>query len=416
MKKSVIHYSISKIILILTILGILIVILISQDSFFDLISNKKLDGPRINEQIILQKKRNLFDQVIRISLKDIENIWLAADDVFSDLTNKDEMNLKNLFQCPEEVRHTPSIGKNYYRCNPHFWQCYWQGGMKKNPSLTLQLMGTTYHVYAKPSFPSNKIYSSQKRFYELRNKGIHVNIGVKEIPEFSQSLFLGDTCRDVLLPQRTYSYQKENKEIFLWDNIGKNIFIDRYYVTNRLINDWKVLRGRRDIETDRKEWPKPALLKIQDQKKYCQFFGKKLLNVLLFEAAAFSLPQDNSSILYHYRPQTPWNREIDKTFLGQARREENFLLSSKHCGLALVKECPQKFYTSDSASWMGVNHILGYYPESLINFLEPKRNLKMSSYLFPASSEWHEIGKYSYWNGKQNPELPVAFRCYEEVL
>jgi hypothetical protein len=64
---------------------------------------------------------------------------------------------------------------------------------------------------------------------------------------------------------------------------------------------------------------------------------------------------------------------------------------------------------------MGMNYALGFYPESLSNPLEPKKNLKLSSRFQPPQSETHELGVLGHWEGSQDPALPVAFRCYEEV-
>jgi hypothetical protein len=85
------------------------------------------------------------------------------------------------------------------------------------------------------------------------------------------------------------------------------------------------------------------------------------------------------------------------------------------CQLAQVQGCPEKFFTSDSASWMGMNYLLGFHPESVLNFLEPEKNLKVSSRFHDPASIWHELGVYGNWSGGQKKELPVAFRCYEEV-
>jgi hypothetical protein len=65
---------------------------------------------------------------------------------------------------------------------------------------------------------------------------------------------------------------------------------------------------------------------------------------------------------------------------------------------------------------MGMNYLLGFYSESLLNFFELQKNLKVSSRFHDPGSTWHELGVYGQWKGEQTKDLPVAFRCYEEVV
>ena len=62
-----------------------------------------------------------------------------------------------------------------------------------------------------------------------------------------------------------------------------------------------------------------------------------------------------------------------------------------------------------------MNFALGFYPESLPNPIEPKKNLKLSSKFLPPESPLHELGVLSNWQGQLEANMPIAFRCYEEV-
>lgn len=270
------------------------------------------------------------------------------------------------------------------------------------------------------------------RFYELLKRpspGINLNYGyvidleVKELPGLSQPLILADTCRDTFLPERVYAYgrgpQKKEKE-FLWDNFDRKIFIDRFYVSNQQVNEWRLLSGDLSrLMTERDLWHQPAILPLSDQKKYCTYFGKRLLEAQLFDAATMA-PVDTKDprpekMVY---PQTPWTRDLSKSFLGMARINPDYQLSPLDCQLAQVKGCPSdRFYSTDSATWIGMNFALGFYPESLRNPIEPKKNLKLSSKFLTASEDEHELGLRRYWSGKPGDENlpPIAFRCYEEV-
>ncbi len=381
---------------------------------------------RSRPEIVSKKERipfvpeKLFSQVIEAGMPSILRLWEEGDRYFP----------KGALSCDDEIIHHKNVGGSYYQCNPHFWQCFWQGGFSKYPSIEIEFFGKKYHISAKASFDPILAYSAQPRFYQLYKKnnfslnldyGYVVELQVKELPGKSQVLILTDTCRDTYLPQRSYGYSKvadKRDNGFIWDNFDRNIFIDKFYVTNRQVNEWKILTGRSDsIEKDRTRWPHPALINLKDQRDYCAYYGKRLLEAKLFDAGTMT-PADLKETLPMrvYRPETPWQRDLSKTFLGIARINPDYQLTPLDCQLAEVQGCNEKYFSTDSATWMGIHFGLGFYPESLENFIEPKKNLKMSSRLFHPGSEWHELGVLSSWKEGPPYNLPVAFRCYEEVI
>ena len=354
----------------------------------------------------------LFTQVIEAARPKLIRLWEEGDRYFP----------KTGVNCPGEIVHDNSIGGSYYQCNPHFWQCYWQGGVVETPELEIDLFGQTFHVIAKANVDS--------RYYDLfyrSEPGINLKYGylvevvVKELPGLSQPLILADSCRDTYLPQRIYGYGKvsdRRDDGFIWDNFGRHIFIDKFYVTNRQANEWLILNGKSDkVENDRAKWPHPAILPLQEQKSYCAFYGKRLLEAKLFDAATMS-PSDlkNPKPDKVFRPQTPWQRDLSRTFLGMSRINPDYQLTPLDCQLAEVQGCHEKYFSTDSATWMGFHYALGFYPEALNNFIHPKKNIKMSSKFMAPASPWHELGYYSEWDGIQTSSMPVAFRCYEEVI
>lgn len=361
----------------------------------------------------------LFTQVIQAAKPQILELWKEGDRFLPKAGPK----------CPEEILQNEAVGRSYYQCQPHLWQCFWQGGIKQFPSLEIDLFGQTFHVTARAVFPSVPAYSAQPRFYEMFKRsgpglplhyGYKVELTVREIPGLTQPLILTDSCRDTFLPERIYGYGKvkdRREEGFIWDNFGRNIFIDKFYVTNQQVNEWRILTSKPEkVISDRKMWPHPALLNLEEQKNYCAFFGKRLLEAKLFDAATMSPPDLKESKPSHvYRPATPWQRDLSKTSFGVARINPDYQLTPLDCQLAQVQGCKERFFTTDSATWMGFHFALGFYPESLVNDIEPDKNLKRSSRFEHVASEWHELGLRTTWDGQQNEKLPVAFRCYEEV-
>ncbi len=360
----------------------------------------------------------LFSRIIQNSLPMITKIWEEGIQNFPELS----------LNCPNEVNSITNVGEGYFQCQPHFWQCYWEGGVKRDSSLTIKYLDKKYHVKASPVFEPITEFSNSKRFYKrekIISEGIKiksaliVELVVEEIPGFSQRLALFDTCRDVYLPQRVYLYgNKSGQKKETWNNLHRKIFIDKFYVSNQQVNEWRILSSQRDkIILDKNLWHRPALLNLDEQIKYCSFWGKRVLEAKLLDAASMTPTEiNNPSSEATLRPQTFWQRDIGKTFLGTARINPDFELTPLDCQLVEVKGCEEQFFKSDSASWMGVNYSLGFYPESLMNMFEPDQNLKLSSKFLPPSSEFHEIGKRTYWDGYQKEQLPVAFRCYEEVV
>jgi len=292
---------------------------------------------RSRPEIVSKKERipfvpeKLFSQVIEAGMPSILRLWEEGDRYFP----------KGALSCDDEIIHHKNVGGSYYQCNPHFWQCFWQGGFSKYPSIEIEFFGKKYHISAKASFDPILAYSAQPRFYQLYKKnnfslnldyGYVVELQVKELPGKSQVLILTDTCRDTYLPQRSYGYSKvadKRDNGFIWDNFDRNIFIDKFYVTNRQVNEWKILTGRSDsIEKDRTRWPHPALINLKDQRDYCAYYGKRLLEAKLFDAGTMT-PADLKETLPMrvYRPETPWQRDLSKTFLGIARINPDYQLT-----------------------------------------------------------------------------------------
>ncbi len=358
----------------------------------------------------------LFTQVIEAAKPKIQKLWEQGDRFFP----------KGGVKCEQEILHDNSIGRSYYQCNPHFWQCYWQGGVVESPGIEIDLFGQTFQVMARPSFDPIQVLSPNPRFMEAfhRNSpgldlfyGYKIEISVSGIQGLSQPMILTDTCRDTFLPQRVYGYSKDDEGL-MWDNFDRNIFIDKFYVTNRQVNEWRLLKNETSkIVTDRKKWAHPALLTKNDQTDYCAYFGKRVLEAKLMDAASMSPPDMKDPLpLKISRPDTPWQRDLSKSFLGMSRINPDYQLTPLDCQLAQVQGCHLKYFSTDSATWMGFHYSLGFYPESVVNNIDPKLNAKMSSRFHAPASHWHQLGNYSSWDGEQTEALPVAFRCYEEVI
>ncbi len=365
-------------------------------------------------------RNELFAQVMRSAVPEVLRLWEEGDDFIP----------KTGAQCPKELQLSEKVGRSYYQCQPHLWQCFWEGGLG-NPVLKVEHDGQTYHVRARPSFPAIKTYSESPRYYEMKFTrphqqrsgleipyGMVVELEVREFPGKTQALLLADTCRDVYLPERIYGYGKpkdKKTKGFEWDNFGRRIFIDRFTVSQQQVNEWHLLTGRPEkVEPNPLLWGHPAYLGKEERREYCHFVGRKPLEAKLFDAATMA-PGDLQNPLptMVLRPSTPWQRDLSKTFLGVARINPDYQLTPLDCQLAQVKGCKETYFTTDSATWMGINFGLGFEPEIFENTIEPSQNLKLSSRHLPPASTWHELGVRT----TQDENSPkAAFRCYTEVV
>ncbi len=69
-------------------------------------------------------------------------------------------------------------------------------------------------------------------------------------------LKLLNTCRDTYLPQKKYTAGPKHNNAFEWDNAGRLFYIDKFYVTNRDIDEWFQRTGiTSEIKVE--DFPKP---------------------------------------------------------------------------------------------------------------------------------------------------------------
>jgi hypothetical protein len=197
--------------------------------------------------------------VIQAAQPAILKMWEEGDRLIS----------KESFNCPQEIMHEENVGRSYYQCNPHLWQCYWENRVTgRTPEITIDLFGQTFHLEALAEFDPILEISPEARFTKLFKRegpdldlhyGYLVKVRVKEIPGLTQTILLADTCRDTYLPQRIYGYGKvkdQREEGFVWDNFNRHLFLDKFYVTNRQVNEWKILTGKsQELVADRNSGP-----------------------------------------------------------------------------------------------------------------------------------------------------------------
>lgn len=349
---------------------------------------------------------------------------------------------------------------NYLKCNPQFLDCYLYD-KKEKAHFSVIHKRKKYQINVKKSFsiPGSK---NEKGFYQVVTKSnsngdIIPDYGILLELELNNSkkkhrlkIILEDSCGDTFLPERVYGfgpylYHPDFKD-WKWDNFNRSMFIDKKLVTNRDIIEWKV-HGKftsnikpkipDEILNKKEKWSLPAsFLKKEEMRQYCAFKGKQVLQAHVFDAATFH-PMSEKKIHSKriFRTPFPWTVKRNKSFLYRAQKYEDFKLKKKHCYKAFTKDCfnfaSLNKYFEESVSWIGMFQILGGYFEFLSNRLDPKENLKASSFYFKSSSPFHSLGLRTSWDGegflKSNFGLgefinvgetnifEVGFRCLKEV-
>ena len=411
----------------------------------------------------------------------LETLWRKPEEI-------SEIDWENS-KCSEFVLPIPFsfLNKRLWRSNPHLLQCYFQ---KQIPTITngkKNRFGNVIsfrkndksgfedgfivvydgkkkiHFYLDFIDSSQSFYSIDKRVYKIIRRsqekggliprfGIKVNLKSIEWPNFSMTVFLTETGIDKILPSGQYFYGPEksqllandrSKEILsdsikngvnqdrelLWDNFGREYFIDLFQVTVQEVNDYFLaIQQLQNLLPNQEIWNFPAThLSLDQQKSFCRFRGKELLTAMLFDAATFF---KNGAEDPPQHSKYSWG----KTDINQLSKNPKdicrFFLASK----CLLNE--ENLYSPDNISWMGIYQIMGGYPESLDNNIVPYYNVKISNVFIENNSPLHFLGERLHWNGKFKDEsmieggtssqynkiknknkidnLGTAFRCYRE--
>ena len=365
-------------------------------------------------------------------------LWEAAKKLKWRYQRGDEEGLieKGILKCPD-LPSSPLLTRNHLQCNPSYLNCFFSSRLPKLKNhFTVHFEKKQYQVKVKPIDNYNHYYRILTRPSSVKKipppHSLHINLSLVEHPG-SLSLLLEDTCKTVNLPKRKYVYQEHSgseKKEHIWDNLNKNISIDKYLVTFRDINEWLQNGGNEKLTLpkDRSLWNIPASsLSIKQMNKYCRFMGKTVASTRVYDAAAFMPihPEDPLS-LDKYFPPYPWSKSA-------TLRKEGDL-----CSDILSFECSKKMKAIQNSphqrtSWVGMKDLLGGHPEYLHNPVNPKYNLKVSSFYLKSKSPWHQLGRRASWTGEGfNPKefhfneeeifmhiakpIKVGFRCMLEEL
>jgi hypothetical protein len=329
-------------------------------------------------------------EVYKSFQKQMRSLWLYG-------SSKKRLNEVGL-GCVEYFQAMETMTLEDLKCNPDFIECVMQGKVKEFKDVF-----TVFYQKKKYEF---KPFKNSDRFIEMKSLSEYMVRFQTPSDDFIQ-IKLKKNCFETRLDQAIYKNTKD----FTWDNFGRQIYIDKYYVNNQDVMYWekfKQIKKRRDVMT---YYLPNTDLSLEEKKQFCRDHGKKLLTPLLFEASSLYYIRNDELVEYFTRP---WSKRTI-TFL------EKKELNEKNCYKAYIKGC-EKFFRfknklSLGMSQQGIAHTLGSYLEELSNDHEVK-NLKLSSLFYDLESSFHHIGEYGTREDleKEGKGFKIAFRCFRESL
>jgi len=378
----------------------------------------------------LSLKVNAIDELTQI----VEKQWIEGDTKGLWRANKFKCNsLKDV--------DNKNTDDSWLQCNPLYINCFLENS---NGKVEIKANGETQIAYFKKMGQSYSTTETRKsiKHHLAPIVSTHLKFSFKKNSSDYHSLLLENNCKDTYLPNRVYGLDlnlDKRRFDYKWDNFRKNIYVDKYLVTNYEINRW-IDNSKSDIKKikTKTQFPLPAThLKLNEMKDYCAFHGKELMSAHVFDAMSFH-PGDEEVIRSQFlvkRP-FPWSKRKSKVFLYKAQKGKEFEIDKDNCRKAFVKECLAKYdmqaYDTRSASWLGTFQLLGGVMEAMHNPVDNKKNLMLSSQYINASSKWNQLGKRISWDGLNHevknfkfPEetqletskmrFKVGFRCMKVV-
>ncbi|MCT4642144.1 MAG: hypothetical protein N4A33_07560 [Bacteriovoracaceae bacterium] len=176
----------------------------------------------------------------------------------------------------------------------------------------------------------------------------------------SYKFILEKKCHTRFLPKRIYSAGAVNYQKDIWDNFHEDVYIDKYYITNKEVLLWNnKLKIKNDLNPN-------TSLTLDQKKKFCHDKKMKLLQSRYLDAASF-LPLRDSKTGYIYKFNSPFNKTNRV---------------SRNCDVIFDKKCGVfNNYKDYAVSWVGINHVLGSIDEIIDNKIDPRYSLKQASLL-----------------------------------
>lgn len=320
---------------------------------------------------ILDRKDFNLDSNVKINLNEIEIIAKEILEKWETIPSTQELETlaQNCHDLPSNYKEFPN---EFWMCNPTLLKCFLN---QPNKRFQLKKMEIPEHFSGK------------------------IVLKLNDQKETLFSLLLGQTCNQVKLPQKIYSFGIKQGEEQLWDNFGQNILIDKYYVNQYQYEMWK----KHNYKINDKSFHPILNLTLKEMNDYCLSLGRELLISRVLDAASF-YPTNYEHSGYLFKSVYYWMK-------GRKGLKEN--VDQTQCSRIYTEECLDKFpqgeFQYSDASWVGLANPLGSEMEVVNNLINPKGNLVVSSKYLKVDSFWHKIGLRAHWSGENYDEKEFDF-------
>lgn len=266
----------------------------------------------------------------------VKSIWEAGD--------IDSLDSDQRQKCTDIPFFDTDFPKSFYECNPSFLNCYLSQKKIKDSIRYLRLRRNLAQ--------KGRIILD----FEFKNRKKGFSIQIRPY------------CLESYLPQKVYLAGPDQNKDYIWDNYGRDYFIDQLYINHYQRRFWQT--GKKKIVAG--DYLPILDLSMEEMKKTCHSMGKFLMLSHLLDAGTFYPSRINQSG-YLFKSKFPWSKRGDD--ISQRKLRNN-------------------------VSWIGLHHGLGGYSEAVRNDFLVKANLKLSSYKRDIESLWHRLGLRGYWSGE----------------
>ncbi len=334
-------------------------------------------------QSFIEKKTN-YNKIFDQKIKELKKEWEYA------------YSFEKL-KCPNLTEYSDNIGQNYFRCNPYYFECFLQGYNDKE--IQIKEIKSNLKYFKKSKVLAKSMYSGE----HIPHHGVFFVLSKNDV---FQEVIFENICKSVYLPKKVYI----TTDKYQWDNFNQNIYIDKFHVSNRDIDEWKQLKGEKS-QIKMKDFPKAATnLDKNQMNDYCSFYGKHLLKSHVYDAGVVLT---NNKTIYPF-PMIKSQR-IKK------------ILNEITCKQLYSSECDNKnYYSTYASSWIDIYQVQGG-PFEYVENIYSDYNLVLSSKYFSKNSTFHFVTSRGKWDGRdhflgnfdydkrENSFFPikyeVAFRC-----
>lgn len=316
------------------------------------------------------------------------------------------------------------------QCQPDLFRCALEYMSQKSLGHQAKYHQEIKHVIPIPikqnEWAITKL-KSQIDHLRLSERGIQFRLALRDDKNFFVDLFLEDSCRSTLLPQRKYKQGSKllTTEGYYWDNLHREIYVDKKLVTYRDLYNWSKLDLKQTEVEDNLDLA-AAYLNLDQMKMYCAQNGKQLLQSHIYDAAT-NLPINTQTQYPQYiiNSPTPWTHREKMTFYHSKKID---------CKKAFVDDCQdsedESMIDARSATWIEMYQSKGL-PFEYTSETQDNENINLSSYYIDSHSSLHQNGLRAWWNGlteqkdsfkfgifsdriKDRPYYKVVFRCMED--